>query len=151
MLSSFWGYLYFEVVFIFRLSSSWGHLHFKVVFIWGRFYLRMAVFWGRLHFEIVNTLMSSSFWGCLNFEFFIVLERACGVPVGRRSGGRLAMTLVANISYIIFTYNVCRCVCSQIFRNECHFRGFRPFMAPIPFSLTPPPPPPKKWMKIDKI
>ena len=32
----------------------------------------------------------------------VVLARACGVPVGRRSGGRLAMTLVASINVIIF-------------------------------------------------
>ena len=31
-----------------------------------------------------------------------LLARACGVPVGRRSGGRLAMTLVATINVIIF-------------------------------------------------
>ena len=32
----------------------------------------------------------------------IKLARACGVPVGRRSGGRLATTLVATISIVIF-------------------------------------------------
>ena len=31
-----------------------------------------------------------------------LLARACGVPVGLRSGGRLAMTLVATINVIIF-------------------------------------------------
>ena len=31
-----------------------------------------------------------------------LLARSCGVPVGRRSGGRLAMTLVATINVIIF-------------------------------------------------
>ena len=30
------------------------------------------------------------------------LARACGVPVSRRSGGRLAMTLVATINVILF-------------------------------------------------
>ena len=32
-----------------------------------------------------------------------ILARACGVPVGRRSGGRLAMTEVATINVIIFS------------------------------------------------
>ena len=32
------------------------------------------------------------------------LARACGVPVGRRSGGRLAMTLVATINILIFHF-----------------------------------------------
>ena len=32
------------------------------------------------------------------------LARACGVPVGRCSGGRLAMTLVATINVIIFSF-----------------------------------------------
>ena len=32
-----------------------------------------------------------------------LLARACGVPVGRRSGGRLAMTLVATNNVIIFS------------------------------------------------
>ena len=31
-----------------------------------------------------------------------ILARACGVPVGRRSGGRLATTLVVTINVIIF-------------------------------------------------
>ena len=35
---------------------------------------------------------------------FTKLARACGVPVGRRSGGRLAMTLVATINVIIFFF-----------------------------------------------
>ena len=30
-----------------------------------------------------------------------LLAQACGIPVGRRSGGRLAMTLVATINVII--------------------------------------------------
>ena len=30
--------------------------------------------------------------------------QACGLPVGRRSGGRLAMTLVATINVIIFSF-----------------------------------------------
>ena len=34
----------------------------------------------------------------------LLLARACGVPVGRRSGGRLAMTLVATINLIIFFF-----------------------------------------------
>ena len=32
----------------------------------------------------------------------ILLGEACGVPVGRRSGGRLAMMLVATMNIIIF-------------------------------------------------
>ena len=32
---------------------------------------------------------------------YLFLARACGVPVGRRSGGRLVMTLVATINVII--------------------------------------------------
>ena len=35
------------------------------------------------------------------------LARACGVPVGRCSGGRLAMTLVATINDIIFFFLGC--------------------------------------------
>ena len=34
----------------------------------------------------------------------LILARACGVPVGRRSGGQLAMTLVATINLIIFFF-----------------------------------------------
>ena len=33
-----------------------------------------------------------------------VLARACGFPVGRCSGGRLATTLVATINVIIFSF-----------------------------------------------
>ena len=32
----------------------------------------------------------------------VILARACGIPVGRRSGGRLPTTLVATINVIIF-------------------------------------------------
>ena len=32
------------------------------------------------------------------------LARACGIPVGRRLGGRLAMTLVATINIILFHF-----------------------------------------------
>ena len=35
-------------------------------------------------------------------EETVLLARACGVPVGRRSGGRLATTLVATKNIIIF-------------------------------------------------
>merc|ERR1712013_262122 len=37
-------------------------------------------------------------------DIMVKLVRACGVPVGRRSGGRLAMTLVATINVIIFFF-----------------------------------------------
>ena len=43
--------------------------------------------------------------------FFSKLERACGVPVGRRSGDRLAMTLVAtknDIIFFFFLFFLCR-------------------------------------------
>ena len=33
-----------------------------------------------------------------------LLARGCGIPVGRRSGGRLATTLVAIINVIIFSF-----------------------------------------------
>ena len=33
-----------------------------------------------------------------------ILARVCGVPVGWRSGGRLASTLVATINVIIFSF-----------------------------------------------
>ena len=33
-----------------------------------------------------------------------ILARSCGIPVGRRSGGQLAMTLVATINVIIFFF-----------------------------------------------
>merc|ERR1711954_369038 len=33
-----------------------------------------------------------------------ILARACGIPVGWRSGGRLAMTLMATINVIIFFF-----------------------------------------------
>ena len=35
----------------------------------------------------------------------VILARACGVPVGRRSGGRLATRLVATINVIIFFFS----------------------------------------------
>ena len=58
---------------------------FGVVFIFGIvFIFRVFIFVVVFHFGVV-----------------FILARACGVPVGRRSGGRLAMTLVA-INYIIF-------------------------------------------------
>ena len=41
----------------------------------------------------------------IRFKQLIKLARACGVPVGRRSGGRLAMTLVATINVIIFFFS----------------------------------------------
>ena len=45
------------------------------------------------------------------------LARACGVPVGRRSDGRLATTLVATINVIIFfPFFLCRDLFSQ---KEC--------------------------------
>ena len=38
-------------------------------------------------------------------NIYILLARACGVPVGRRSGGRLATTLVATINVVIFSFS----------------------------------------------
>merc|ERR1712013_219150 len=40
----------------------------------------------------------------MDVDIMVKLVRACGVPVGRRSGGRLAMTLVATINVIIFFF-----------------------------------------------
>ena len=40
----------------------------------------------------------------MGWESIVMLARAVGVAVGRRSGGRLATTLVATISAIIFFF-----------------------------------------------
>ena len=51
-------------------------------------------------FIVPNTALC--YLGYVYFILVLVLARAFGVPVGRRSGGRLAMTLVATINVIIF-------------------------------------------------
>ena len=58
------------------------------------------------------------------------------------SGGFLVVyrSTLANINYSqCVCRRVWRRVCSQTFRNKCNFRGFRQYMTPITFSLTPPP------------
>ena len=52
----------------------------------------------------VDQLLDKSHPVLLIYRNFFVLARACGVPVGRRSAGRLATTLVATFSAIIFFF-----------------------------------------------
>ena len=55
-----------------------------------------------MQWPAVNINMNSY---VLIFTFItFILAQACGVPVGRRLGGRLAMTLVVTINVIIFHY-----------------------------------------------
>ena len=53
---------------------------------------------------IVFNLGRSFYMSAAGGLSYTLLARACGVPVGRRSGGRLAMTLVAIINVIIFFF-----------------------------------------------
>ena len=48
--------------------------------------------------------VTDSLTNWLTVGYFVQLARACGVPVGRHSGGRLATTLVATINVIIFSF-----------------------------------------------
>ena len=59
--------------------------------------------------QTASGLLEDEFEKCLGvLEVYIIgadlLARECGVPVGRRSDGRLAMTLVATINVIIFHF-----------------------------------------------
>ena len=47
---------------------------------------------------------------CSQMVFKLIFARAVGVPVGQRLGGRLAMTLVATISGILFPFWILQAV-----------------------------------------
>merc|ERR1712013_330460 len=51
---------------------------------------------------VMAVVMDMEAMAMVDMDIMVKLVRACGVPVGRRSGGRLAMTLVATINVIIF-------------------------------------------------
>ena len=52
-------------------------------------------------FAVVVVLVYVVYFCCCHMIVVVVLARAVGVPVSRRSGGRLATTLVATINVII--------------------------------------------------
>merc|ERR1712013_154866 len=53
---------------------------------------------------VMAVVMDMEAMAMVDMDIMVKLVRACGVPVGRRSGGRLAMTLVATINVIIFFF-----------------------------------------------
>jgi len=53
---------------------------------------------------VMAVVMDMEAMAMVDMDIMVKLARACGVPVGRRSGGRLAMTLVATINVIIFFF-----------------------------------------------
>ena len=50
---------------------------------------------------MVNQSVTENYW-CLIWPQLFLMAQACGVPVGRRSGGQLAMTLVTTLNVTIF-------------------------------------------------
>ena len=77
----------------FTLRASFGYMKWLDFIMTEGDYIRLSV---RFHW-IYHAPRGGS-----PFSHLRILARACGVPVCRRSGGRLAMMLVATINVLIF-------------------------------------------------